>query len=151
MVKIKWDSAKHSLSLTRKNLFLCFCFSDISYIFFALFQPKIVHMYSFKPFMHIIQNNTILSRSNITYWKSGIFLVKVQTAWWNIRPLNLNEFQNFYKSNQGTAWINCKTNVSTERWNSRIEFQGKNDQPRKNLDKLTIHFFLSTISWAFRL
>ena len=32
---------------------------------------------------------------------------------------------------QGTAWINCKTIVSTERWNSLVEFLGKNDQPRK--------------------
>ena len=27
--------------------------------------------------------------------------------------------------------INCKTNVRTERLNSRVEFHGKNDQPRK--------------------
>ena len=29
------------------------------------------------------------------------------------------------------SWISCKTKVSTERWNSRGEFHGKNDQPRK--------------------
>ena len=45
-------------------------------------------------FMHTIQNNTILSSSSITYWKSDIFLVKVQSAlcWWNTKPLSLNEF-----------------------------------------------------------
>ena len=84
--------------------------------------------------MHAIQNNTILSSSNITYWKSDIFHVKVQSAlcWWNTRPLSLNEFQNFYKIYQGTAWINCKINVSTERWKSRLEFHGK----MTNLEKI---------------
>ena len=48
--KNKWDNAKHSLSLTRKILFFCFSFSDISYTFSTLFQPKIVHMDLFKPF-----------------------------------------------------------------------------------------------------
>ena len=33
--------------------------------------------------------------------------------------------------------------------NSLVEFHGKNDQPRKNLDKLTIYFFLKTVFWAF--
>ena len=42
--------------------------------------------------------------------------------------------------------INCKTYVSTEKWNSRAEFYGKNDQPRKNLDKLTVYFLLYRIS-----
>ena len=50
----------------------------------------------------------------------------------------------YYKLYQGTAWINCKTNVSTERWNSR-------DQPRKNLDKLTIYFYLSRTLWDINL
>ena len=57
----------------------------------------------------------------------------------------------YYKLYQGTAWINCKTNVSTERWNSRAEFNGKNDQPRKNLDKLTIYFYLSRTLWGINL
>ena len=43
-----------------------------------------------------------------------------------------------------------KTNVSNERWNGRVEFHGKNDQPRKNLDNLTIYFFLNRISWAIQ-
>ena len=34
------------------------------------------------------------------------------------------------------CWINCKTNVINERWNSPVEFHGKNDQPRKNLINL---------------
>ena len=38
--------------------------------------------------------------------------------------------------------INCKTNVSTEGSNSRVEFHGKNDQTRKKLDKFTILLFL---------
>ena len=36
-----------------------------------------------------------------------------------------------------------------ERLNSSVESHGKNDQPRKNLDKLTIQFFLKTDLWAF--
>ena len=36
-----------------------------------------------------------------------------------------------------------------ERLNSPVEFHGKNDQPRKTLDKLTTGFFLKTILWAF--
>ena len=36
-----------------------------------------------------------------------------------------------------------------EMLNSLVEFHGKNDQPRKNLDKLTIYFFLKTVLWAF--
>ena len=39
---------------------------------------------------------------------------------------------------QGTVLINCKTNGSTKRWNSPVEFHGKNDQPSKKLDKLKI-------------
>ena len=82
-------------------------------------------------FIHTIQNNTFLSSSSITFWKPDIFLVKVQNAlcWWNNRALSLNEFQNFY---------------------FLAEFHGKNDQPRKNLDKLTIYFFLNRIAWALR-
>ena len=29
------------------------------------------------------------------------------------------------------CWMNCKTNDITERWNSLLEFYGKNDQSRK--------------------
>ena len=36
-----------------------------------------------------------------------------------------------------------------ERLHGLVEFNGKNDQPRKNLDKLTICVFLKTILWAF--
>ena len=43
-IKLKWDNAKHSLTLTRKSLFLCFSYSDISYTFFTLFQSKVVHI-----------------------------------------------------------------------------------------------------------
>ena len=44
------------------------------------------------------------------------------------------------------CWINCKTNVSTERWNSRVEFHGKNDQPRN------IYYLLELGDiWAYEL
>ena len=46
---------------------------------------------------------------------------------------------------QETAWINCKTKVSTKRWNSRVEFHGQNDQPRKKLDNLKIYL---NFSWT---
>ena len=36
-----------------------------------------------------------------------------------------------------------------ERLNSPVEFHGKNDQSRKNLDNLTIYFFLKTVLWIF--
>ena len=40
------------------------------------------------------------------------------------------------------CWINCKTNVSIERLNSRVEFHGKmTNLSTKNLDKL--------INWQF--
>ena len=32
------------------------------------------------------------------------------------------------------CWINCKTNVNTERFNSSVEFHGKNGQPRKTYE-----------------
>ena len=35
--------------------------------------------------------------------------------------------------------INCKINVINERRNSRVEFNGKNDQPKKKLDKFIIY------------
>ena len=152
LVKIKWDNAKHHVPLTRKIPRFCFSFSDISYTFFAHFQTKLFICIHLSLFMRTVQNDTILSSFNITYWKLNIFLVKVQNALcrWNTRPLSLSEFYNYYKLYQGTAWINCKNNVSTERWNSRVEFHGKNNQPRKNLDKLTIYFFLNRILWAFQ-
>ena len=34
------------------------------------------------------------------------------------------------------CWINCITKVSTEKWNSRVEFYGKYDQPSKILINL---------------
>ena len=34
---------------------------------------------------------------------------------------------------QKSCRISCKTNVSTKRLNSRVEFNGKNGQPRKNM------------------
>ena len=51
---------------------------------------------------------------------------------------------------QITAWMNSKTNVSTKRLNSRVEFHGKIYQPGKKLDKLTIYFCLNRILWAFQ-
>ena len=51
---------------------------------------------------------------------------------------------NDYKLYQGIPWINCKTNVSTERWNNRVEFMEK----VTNLEK--IYFFLNRILWAFQ-
>ena len=80
---------KHSLSLTRNTLFLCFSFSDIITLFSHFFNEKLFICIHLNLFMHTIQNNTILSSSNITYWKPGIFLVKVQNALCrlNTRPL----------------------------------------------------------------
>ena len=137
--------------LSRKSPFLCFSFFRISYHFFAFFYQILFICIHLSLFMLTIQNNTILSSSSITYWKSGLFLGKVQCAfcWWSTRPLSLNEFENYYKLYQGTAWINCKTNVSTERWHICLEFQERNGQPGINLDKLTIHFFLNKILWTF--
>ena len=146
LVKIKWDNAKYSLSLlkqylTRKSPFLCFSFPNNSNTFFTFFQPKNVHLYSFKPFhayytkwYHCVKFQHHLLK---------ILLVKVENAlcWWKTRPLSLKEFENYDKLYQGTAWINYKTNVSTKRWNSHVELHGKNDQPRKKLDKFTIYFF----------
>ena len=74
--------------------------------------------------MHAIQNNTISLKSNITFWRSNIFLAKEQRAWiawrWNTRPLSLTESSSYCKLYQATAWINCKASASTE-----------NDQPGK--------------------
>ena len=87
-IQVKWDNAKHSLSLTRKSLFLYCSFSDISYTFSHFFNQKLfiicIHL---SLFMHTVQNNTILSSSSIINWKSGIFLVKVPSAWWNTERL----------------------------------------------------------------
>ena len=37
----------------------------------------------------------------------------------------------------------------SERGNSHLDFTGKNDEPRKILDKLTIYFFWNRISYEF--
>ena len=104
--------------LTRKSPFCCFSFPDISYTFFISFRSNFVRMYSIILF---------------------IFLVKVHSAlcWWNTRPLTLSEFKIYYKLYQGTAWVNIKLVPVPERFNSPVEFHGKNDQRRKNLGKLT--------------
>ena len=90
--------------LIRKSSFHCFSFSDISFTSFHIFfSLKLVIDIHLSLFIRTIQNNIILSSSNITYWKSDIVFVKVQSALcrWNTRPLSLNEFENkFY---QGTA------------------------------------------------
>ena len=101
--------------LTRKSPLYCFPFFIPVTLFFASFQPKIAHAYSFRPFNTYYIKNTILSSSNITYSKSDIFLVKVQSTlcWWNTRPLSLNEFESCYTLPQGTACINCKTSTNT--------------------------------------
>ena len=139
MVKIKWDNAKHSLSITRKTPFLCFSFS---YTFSHFFNQKLFICIHLSFFMHTIPNSIIFSSSNITYWKSETFFVKVQSTlcWWNSRPLSQNEVQNFYKLYQGNAYINCKTHVSTERWKSRVEFHGKNHHPWKNFKQNFMNF-----------
>ena len=82
---IKWDNAKDFLLLTRKTPFLCFSFSDYTYMFTYICLSL---------FMHTIQNKDNFSSSNITYWKSDMLLVKVQSAlyWLSTRPLSLNEF-----------------------------------------------------------
>ena len=60
-------------------------------------------------------------------------------------------FLNYYKLYQiiPTAWINCEANASTERWNSLVEFEGKKWPSKKNLDKLTIFFYLNRIYELF--
>ena len=39
--------------------------------------------------------------------------------------------------------------TSAKRWDSLVDFHGKNDQPRKNLDKLTILLFLEQHFMSF--
>ena len=93
--KTKWDNSKHFLLLTRKTPFFTF------YIFSHFFNQKLficIHQLSnilgihLRLCMYANENDTILSSSNITYWKSNNFLGKVQSAlcWWNTTPLNLN-------------------------------------------------------------
>ena len=74
MVKIKWDNAKYSLSLTRKTDILCFTFLTSARPISHFFNQKLFICIHLSFFMHIIQNDTILPSSNITYWKSGIFM-----------------------------------------------------------------------------
>ena len=77
MVKIKWDNAKYSLSLTRKTDFLCFTFLTSARSILHFFNQKLFICIHLSFFMHIIQNDTILPSFNITekhYWKSGIFM-----------------------------------------------------------------------------
>ena len=135
-----------------ENSFPLFFLFWYQLLFSYFFNQKLFICIHLSIFKHTIQNNTILSSSNITYWKSDIVLVKVQSALckWNIRPLCLIEFLNICKLYQGAAWINSKTNVSTERWNSRVEFHEKIDQPTRNLDKLAIYFFLNRTLSVFR-
>ena len=46
---------------------------------------------------------------------------------------SLNKFKNYYNLNQRTGWINCKTSTSTGKVKVPVpvEFNGKNDRPRK--------------------
>ena len=72
-------------------------------LFLHYLNQKLLLCIHLSLFMHTLQNNTILSSFNITYSKSGIILVKVKSAWWDTRELNLNEFQNCNKLYQVTA------------------------------------------------
>ena len=74
MVKIKWDNAKYSQSLPRKTDILCFTFLTSARPISHFFNQKFFICIHLSFFMHIIQNDTILPSSNITYWKSGIFM-----------------------------------------------------------------------------
>ena len=113
-------------SLTRKTPFV-FPFLISVTPFSHFFNQKLFIYIHVSLFTHTVQSNTIVSSSNITYWKSGIFHVKVQSTlcWWNTRPLSLSEFWNYCRLYQGTAEQIVKLNVSTKRWNSRVEFHGK--------------------------
>ena len=113
------------LLLTRKTPFLCFFFSGISYTFSHFCSHKLFICIHLTFFMHTIQNNT--------FCQVPISPIESQAStlcWWNTIPLGLKLFQE-------NARINCKTSVSTKRWNSCVEFHEKNDQPRKNWGKLT--------------
>ena len=98
--------------LIRKSSFHSFSFSDISltsfHIFFSLKLVIDIHL---SLFIRTIQNNTILSSSNITYWKSDIFFVKVQSTLcrWNTRPLSLNEFENKFNKELPREIIKLET------------------------------------------
>ena len=79
--KNKMTYCKTFLSLTRKTPFLCFPFLT-SVTLFHTFSSKncsyvCIHLNLFK---YTMQNDCILSSSTITYWKSDILLVKVQSA-----------------------------------------------------------------------
>ena len=84
--------------------------------------------------MHAIHNNIILPNSNITYWKSGIFFVKAQSALLMLIEHQTTKPEGILKLSQiipKNCWIICKINVITERSNSRVELHEKNGQPRK--------------------
>ena len=85
---------KNYLSLTGKNHFLYFSFLTSVTLFSHFFNQNLFKCIHLSYFMQTMQNNTILSsyllkvtKLPITYWKSDIFLVKVQNAlcWWNNR------------------------------------------------------------------
>ena len=63
LVKIKWDNARHSLSLTRKTPSICFSFSDISHTFSHFLNQKLFIFIHLSLFIHTIQNNIILPSS----------------------------------------------------------------------------------------
>ena len=91
---------KNKMNEKNKILFPLPSFSDISYTFlWHFFSQKLFICFHLSLYIHTVQNNTILSSFNITYWKLDIFLVKVQSAscWWNTKPLILNKFENHYK------------------------------------------------------
>ena len=71
--------------------FLTFPVFSLSF-FQIFFDQKLFICIHLSLFIHIVQNNSNLSSSNITYWKSDILLVKVQSAlcWRNTRPVSLN-------------------------------------------------------------
>ena len=101
--KMRWCKTFSIVYL--ENSFLLFFLFWHPLLFSHFFDQKLLICIHLRLFMHTIQNNTFLSSSIITYWNSGIFFVKVQSAlcWWNTRPLSLNEFLNYYKLYQGTA------------------------------------------------
>ena len=59
--------------------------------------------------MHTIQDNTILSNQASSLWKYKVLFV--------------DETPGYTKAL--TVWINCKANVITERWNSRVDSKEK--------------------------
>ena len=84
---MKLDNANHSLSLLKRwnaslrNLFsFHFPFLSSDTFFSHFFDQNVLIYIYLSLFINTIQNNTILSSSNITYWMSVIFLVKAQSA-----------------------------------------------------------------------